>query len=338
MNHAKKNLVRAAVGALLGAAALAAQAQADYAVYGVFDFSYGRFEPSGQIRTHRYNSNSLTASFAGVNAKYGFDGGWTPGITLESFIRFQDFKGGRNDKDPMLSRNAFVSLGSNYGTLRLGRLQTFLFDATTRFNALGNSVAFSPAVRHVFASGNLEGVQGDFYWDRAISYQTPSSLEGVAVNLMYSQGENNRRGDLTGGSVVVSRGLLSVSLAAQRVSVNDGIEDPTKESTVQLGATYNFGWARVFAQYTQTDDTGLEVDGKTASAGLIAPLGPGNLHLQFAHTTAKGPAVDRRHTSTSAAYVYPYDSTIDIYAIGMDDRVRGQTRGTSVAGGVRWRF
>jgi hypothetical protein len=128
-----------------------------------------------------------------------------------------------------------------------------------------------------------------------------------------------------------------VSLAAQRVEIDDFIQ-PTRETTVQLGATYNFGWARLFGQYTMTDDAGLEVDGKIVSAGLIAPVGPGNLHVQFAHTTAKGPAVDRRHTTVSAAYLYPYDSVTDIYAVGMDDRVRGQTRGASLAAGVRWRF
>lgn len=330
-------LRRLGVAGLLFGAAFAAQAQADYSAYGVLDFSYGRFEPSGQVRTHRFNSNSMTATFVGVNAKYGLDDGWTPGITLESFYRFQDMRGGRNDDDPILSRNAFVSLGSNYGTLRIGRLQTFLFDATTRFNALGNSVAFSPALRHVFASGALESVQGDFYWDRGVSYQTPN-FDGISGNIMYAQGESDRRGDLTGGSLVVSRGLLSMSLAAQRVKIDDGIEDPTRETTVQLGATYNFGWARVFGQYTQIDDAGLDVDSKIASAGLIAPLGPGNLHLQVARTTAKGPAVDRRHTTMSAAYLYPYDSVTDIYAVGMDDRVRGQTRGLSAAAGVRWRF
>lgn len=333
----QKNLRRAGVGAALLGAALAAQAQADYSAYGVADFSYGRFEPSGQVRQHRFNSNSMTASFVGVNAKYGLDGGWTPGITLEAFLRFQDGRGGRNDADPALSRNAFVSLGSDYGTLRVGRLQTFLFDATVRFNALGNSVAFSPAVRHVFAAGNLEGVQGDFYWNRAISYQTPN-LEGVTVNLMVADGPSRARGDYTGGTVVASRGLLSVSLGAQRVHVDDGINDPTEENTWQLGATYNFGLARVFGQYTRTDDRGLEVDSDIVSGGIIAPLGPGNLHLQAAFTKAKGPAVDRKHTTVSAAYLYPYDSVTDIYAVGMDDRVRGQTRGVSFAAGVRLRF
>ncbi len=327
----------AGVGMLLLAASFAARAQADYAVYGVADFSYGRFEPAGQFRENRFNSNSMTASFLGANLKYGLDGGWTPGITLESFVRFQDGRGGRNDNDPALSRNAFVSLASPYGTLRVGRLQTFLFDATVRFNALGNSVAFSPAVRHVFASGNLEGVQGDFYWNRGISYQTPN-LEGVTVNLMLADGPSEFRGDYAGGTVVASHGLLSGSIAVQRVHIDDGFSDPTEENTWQLGLTYNFGFARVFGQFTRTDDKGLDVRGNIVSAGLIAPVGPGNLHLQFAHSTAKGPAVDRKHNTLSAAYLYALDSQIDLYAVGMDDRVRGLTRGASLAAGVRYRF
>jgi predicted porin len=131
---------------------LAAHAPVDYSVYGVADLSYGRFEPSGFERENA-NSTSLSSSFVGVNASYGFEGGWKPGITLETFLRFEDFDTGRNDHDPFFSRNAFVSLGSPYGTLSIGRHQTLLFDTTTRFNALGNSTTFSPAIRHIFQSG-----------------------------------------------------------------------------------------------------------------------------------------------------------------------------------------
>jgi hypothetical protein len=308
----KKTLARAAALALVGLAGLTAgtaHAQLDYSAYGVLDLSYGRFEPSGQLRSHRYNSNSLTATFVGVNAKYGFDGGWAPGITLETFLRFQDRDTGRNDRDPLLSRNAFVSLDSPYGRLRAGRLQSFLFDATVRFNALGNSVAFSPAVRHVFAAGNLLGVQGDFYWDSAVSYQTPV-MEGVSFSLMQ----------------------------AQRVKSDDGIADPTDETTAQLGLTYNFGVARVFGQFTATDDRGLDVKSRLFSAGATLALGPGNVLLQGAFGRAEGPAVDRRQTTLSLGYVYAFDSVTDFYVLGMDDRVRGQTRGLSCAVGARYRF
>jgi predicted porin len=335
MNRLKKNALRLALAAAIPTAA---HAQADYAAYGVADFSYGRFEPSGQLPANRFNSNSLSASFVGVNGRYGLDGGWTPGITLESFVRFQDFQGGRNDRDPALSRNAFVSLASPYGTLRVGRLQTFLFDATVRFNALANSPAFSPALRHVFLAGNLLGVQGDFYWNRAVSYQTPASLEGVQANVMAAQGETSDRGDLAGATVVVNQGLLAVGVSAQRVHVDNGIDDPTDETVWQLGASYNFGWARVFGLATATHDRGLDVKSRLLSAGVVVPLGPGNVHAQIAVADADGPAVDRRQTTASIGYVYPWDSTLDVYALAMDDRVRGQTRGLSFAAGARWRF
>ena len=51
-----------------------------------------------------------------------------------------------------------------------------------------------------------------------------------------------------------------------------------------------------------------------------------------------GLAVSRKQLTTSAAYVYPYNSVTDFYVIGMDDRIRGQTRGVSSALGARYRF
>jgi predicted porin len=332
-----RHAAAAAAALLLALSAAPALAQFDYTIYGVADLSYGRFEPSGQVREHRFNSNSLTATFAGVVASYGLESGWTPGVTLESFFRFQDVKGGRNDDDPLLSRNAFVSLTHrDYGTLRAGRLQTLLFNSTTRFNALGNSVGFSPAVRHVFAAGNLIGVQGDFYWNQAIGYSTPN-FDGITGSVIAARGERNDPGDLFGATVIVSRGLFAAALSAQRVHVDDGIDDPTDENTWQLGANYNFGWANVFGLFTKTDDEGLFVRSDILSIGAAVPFGPGTVLAQIAVSESDG-AVSRKQTTTSAAYVYAYDSVTDLYVIAMDDRVRGQTRGVSAAFGIRYRF
>jgi len=159
---------------------------------------------------------------------------------------------------------------------------------------------------------------------------------------MYAQGQPSPgqppglRGDQFGANVVVSRGLWAAALSVQKVHADDGIIDPiVDETTWQLGATYNFGLARVFALYTHLDDTGLEAKSRIVSGGFTLPIGPGTLLVQAARTEASGPAVDRRHTSVSGAYVYAFDSLTDFYAAAMDDRVRGQTRGTSFAIGVR---
>ncbi len=331
-------LIRAATAFAMLGLSTGAHAQLDYSIFGVADLSYGRFEPSGQLRQHRFNSNSLTATFAGVSASYGLENGWTPGITLETFFRFQDMKSGRNDNDPPLSRNAFVSLTHrDYGSLRGGRLQTLLFNSTARFNALGNSAGFSPAVRHIFAAGNLIGVQGDFYWNQAIGYTTPN-FDGITGSVIAARGERDNPGDLFGGTLIVSRGLLAAALSAQRVSIDDGINDPTEEDTWQLGANYNFGWANLFGQFTQTRDRGLQVHSDIFSVGAAVPLGPGTVLAQIATSKSNGAAVSRKQTTTSAAYVYAYDSVTDLYVIAMDDRVRGQTRGVSAAFGVRYRF
>jgi predicted porin len=336
-----RKLARCFTAAVSMLAAAGASAQFDYALTGVADLSYGRFENSGQVREHRFNSNSLTATFIGVNATYGLENGWTPGVTLESFFRFQDMRFGRNDEDPHLSRNAFVSLAHrDYGTLRAGRIQTLLFNSTTRFNALGNSVGFSPAVRHIFTAGNLIGVQGDFYWNQAVGYTTPrfeGALEGVTGSFIAARGERKNEGDLFGGTLIVARGVLAAALSVQRVSIDDGINDPTKETAWQLGANYNFGWANLFGQYTRTNDSGLDVTGDTLSAGAAVPLGPGTVLAQVATSKADGPAVDRKQTTTSVGYVYSFNSVTDLYVVAMDDRVRGQTRGVSAAFGIRYR-
>ena len=332
-------IARIAFAALLALFSLSARAQFDYSAYGTLDLSYGRFQPSGFLKDDRFNSNSLSASFVGANASYGFDGGWKPGITVETFLRFQDRDYGRNDDDPFLSRNAFASLDSDYGRLRLGRMQTDLFVQTTRFNAFGNSIAFGPAFKQIFGSGGLESVQGDFYWDRVASYTSPKFDDiPLQANVMYALGRGKSRGNYVGSSLVFSRGVFAASLVAQRVRFDNGIDDRTDETTWQAGATYNFGWARVFGLFTHTRDDGLESSSRLGSAGVSVPVWEGSVLAQVAYGTASGPAVDRRHTTTSLGYVYNYDSTIDVYLLGQDDRVRNQARGTSVAVGVRYQF
>ena len=71
---------------------------------------------------------------------------------------------------------------------------------------------------------------------------------------------------------------------------------------------------------------------------MSVPLGPGTVLAQIARSTSKGPAVDRKHTTTSLGYVYNYDGIADFYVLGMDDRVSNQTRGVSYAVGVRYQF
>lgn len=329
--------IAAALGLLTWAST--AHAQADAKAYGVIDFSYGQFEPSGADPEHRWNSNSLSPSFVGAAAKYTFDGGWSPGATLETFLRIEDLKTGRRDSDPLFSRNAYASLDSPYGSLRIGRQQTNFFETVIRFNALGNAVFFSPAIRHLFTGGALDGVQGDVYWDRSVSYTLPR-IDGVLGGVMYAQGTDELRGDYWGASGTWTSGFLAVSLSGQDVKVNDEFDPQAgiDENAWALSASYNFGVAKVFGLYARTDDRALDVRTKTGSAGLSVPVGTFTLVGQVAVTHGDGPAIDRKHTTVSGGVLYNHDTQLDVYVLGMDDRVKGQPKGVSCAVGARFRF
>ena len=155
---------------------------------------------------------------------------------------------------------------------------------------------------------------------------------------MYALGSGDTRGDYAGGSVVYSRGVLALALSAQNVHINNGIDDEVDEMTLQFGGAYNFGLARVFGQYSYVKDKGNDTKTHHGTAGVSVPLGPGSVLAQIARSTSKGPAVDRKHTTTSLGYVYNYDGIADFYLLGMDDRVSNQTRGVSYAAGVRYQF
>jgi len=101
--------------------------------------------------------------------------------------------------------------------------------------------------------------------------------------------------------------------------------------TTRLGAP-------VRTLYAHIDDKGLDVRSNLYSAGAAIPLGPGTLQLQAGLSKASGPAVDRKHTTVSGDYLYAFNSVLDIYVIGMNDRIRGQTDGVSHAVGARYRF
>lgn len=325
---------------------LPAHAQVAGSVYGIIDFSYGRFETSGTVHRDRFNSNSLSTSFIGGQVSDTLDGGWKPSLLVEAFLRFQDFELGRTQRDPDLSRNAFAALDSPYGTVRAGRQQTLLFEAASRFNAFGNSTVFSPPLHQLFASGHLESVSGDFYWNRALSYRTPD-FDGASLAVMGAAGPAGRNGDpliaeqdanLASVALNYNHGLWAISLSGQRVANDPPFTTAISQSTVLLGGIYDFGWARAYAQTGQTADAVPGVTSQLVSAGVAIPLWEGSLLLQGAQTHSTGLAVDRKHSSMSAGYLYNFDSLTDIYLLGMDDRINRQTQGYSLAGGVRYRF
>jgi predicted porin len=323
---------------LMAAASAHAQQEIPTVVYGVLDIGVGQFQTSGLQRQVEVRSGQMAGSRIGVSGKEDLGDGLTASVVLESFMRLDTGAAGRNDADPFWSREAALMLSHNrYGSVRVGRMATPLFDSTSRFNAFGAAPGYSPAMRHTFSSGVLESVQGDLYWSSGVAYISPN-LEGFTLKVMRTVDPDGANNGNAGASVTYSRGLIALAATAVTVRVDPRQPEHTHDAAWQLAGSYNAGLAKVFALYGQTQDTGFDVASKTFSLGAIVRLGEGNVLVQFAQTNAQGEAIDRKHQTFSLAYDYELSKRQDVYVVMMRDQVRRQPTGLTIASGMRYLF
>jgi hypothetical protein len=158
---------RLGLAALLFLLSFAARAQLDYAAFGTLDLSYGRFENSGDQPRLPLQQQLAVGELRRRQGKLR--------VRQRHHRRRQPrdlppLRGPRlrpqRERPLPLAQQLPLAAAQRLGLLRVGRLQTYLFETSTRFNAFGNSTGFSPSLRQIFLSGNLESIDGDFYWDR----------------------------------------------------------------------------------------------------------------------------------------------------------------------------
>lgn len=322
-----------AVAALMGAAAFAPAAQAQTSavnVYGLIDMSVGSYKAPGGQRQTLAESGKMTTSFLGFGGSEDLGNGLSAQFKLETFFRSDVGRSGRFDGDGEFTRTASVGLAhKTYGALHLGRNTTSLFVSTLMFNALGDSFGFSPAIRQYFTSGT---VTGDTGWNDSIAYSSPT-VGGFRANLAYAFKEGQAATDGNNWSVGLgySQGPLALSFVAQEVK--KGAVNDTK--TQQLGGAYDFGVAKVFAQYGEVENltTGNEFD--ISGLGVRVPLGAGAVVAQWGRLDAQTGA-DR--SSLTLGYLHNLSKRTEVYAMAMQEKQDGLSNGSSVAVGLRHRF
>jgi predicted porin len=322
----------AAAAVLATAAAVpAVQAQTSAVnVYGLIHMSVGSYKAPGGQRQSMAESGKMTTSFLGFGGSEDLGNGLSANFKLETFFRSDVGRSGRFDGDGDFTRTASVGLAhKRYGALNLGRNTTSLFVSTLMFNAVGDSFGFSPAIRQYFTSNT---VTGDTGWNDSIAYSSPN-LAGFRVNLAYAFKEGQAATDGNNWSVGLGygQGPLAVSYVMQEVK--KGAVNDTK--TQQLGGSYDFGVAKVFAQYGEVENltTGNEFD--ISGLGVRAPVGPGAVVAQWGRLDAKTGA-DR--SSLTLGYLYNLSKRTEVYAMAMQEKEDGKTNGSSYAVGVRHRF
>ncbi|AON56652.1 porin [Herbaspirillum seropedicae] len=271
----KKSLLALAV---LGAFAGAAQAQSSVTIYGIVDTGIAY---SSKVGYTDANGNAATGSKFGINSgviqgsRIGFKGvedlggGLSAVFNLETGFTSDD--GGLQGSDAVTSSNLFrrksvVGLSGGFGTVLLGR-QTDFADTISAYTAVAD---FGGVVANSGSSLNrLQGTRTN----NSVSYTT-ANLSGFTGNLIYGFGEQAGKtsaGQAYGIGGKYDNGPLGLGInyyqskagstpsdtslipAAGATNANTalGVAGNTALKSLNVVASYQFGPARVYANYSR---------------------------------------------------------------------------------------
>jgi predicted porin len=274
----KKSLLAVAVfGALASAGA---QAQTSVTMFGIVDAAVGRVAASGGASRVGMTTSGINSSRWGVRGTEDLGGGMKAGFWLEAGLN--NDTGTTNAA--FFNRRSTVSLMGGFGELRLGRDYTPTFWNLTVFDPFGtNGVAGWNSIG--LNSGALAAVPNAVRADNTVGYFLPN-LGGVYGQVMYGFGNEDlstaavKANQYTGLRFGYANGPIDVALSTGSSKVVAGTNN--KAQTSNIGASYNFGFAKLMAVYNQNKTGGVTTgEGKSWLIGATAPLGSGEFKFSY---------------------------------------------------------
>jgi predicted porin len=318
-------------------------------LYGQVDAWMGaQKNPGAYDRSWTQGGGGMSTSYWGLKGSEDLSGGLKTVFALEDFYRPQTGSMGRYTGDAMFSRNAYVGLQSDaLGKVTIGRLTTPYFVSAILFNPFVDSYTFSPMVFHTYMGMSGQGVVGDSGWNQSVMYSTPS-VHGLSANVIYGfSGAPNHSGqNKWGANALYFHGPFSATVAYQQVDFDSTPGDLDslapgfrRQQAAQAGAAYDFGFAKLFAQYQYIRNvvSGGDVTMNGGQAGVSVPLGNGKVMASYAYTASSG-ASDVKRNTWALGYDYTLSKRTDVYAAYFSDKVSDLSRGDTFGVGIRSKF
>ena len=330
----------AAAGALFCCAGAGAQTAV---VYGLLDVSGAHVKPAGGPSQYELDSGNLQRSFLGIRGSEDLGGGLRAVFRLESYIRVDSGTAGRVNGDAFWSRESSVGLSGAFGTSVLGRNPTPLYLSTIDFNPFGEGFGFSPSTRQYFGTSGV--ILGDSRWNNSISYNnnaTDAPLRiAFAANLPEEAARTPAPGRNFGASVSYITGPFAATVALERIK-NSPQAIPAgfhQQTAVQIGATYDFTFVRVYGQAGRVKTDATLVEKSTLyQLGVAVPIGTGLILASYGQAHKKSNLAGTTDRTSSIGYDYFLSKSTDIYVAALHEKLSFVSSGNSVAGGVRLRF
>ena len=340
---AKKNVVAAA--ALL---AIAGAAQAQVKVYGSVEAAFGSYENAGGSRVTKVESGDMMTSFLGFSGSEDLGGGLKAEFVLESFLRTDNGEAAvagstANKAGGFWSRGSNVALSGSFGKVSLGQYDNPLFTSGYTYNTFGSSMTFSPTMRHfyynqagVVQSAATTGFDTGFV--NSITYESPV-IQGFGATVQFSPKESG-----TSNSYAASGSYNVGPASATLTYVKSGIATAydASEKVFGLGASYDFGVAKAFLQYTT-----IKQDSGTANKDTIYQVGAsvpvtekGTVLASFGKLSNKLTSNGAKETDTvfSVGYDYALSKRTDVYVVFKNNQHTNVDSGQTTAVGIKHNF
>ena len=282
--------------------------------------------------TFKGTSGISSGSRWGLKGTEEIADGYTVGFVLESGFDGMDGTGNN-----AFNRDAFLKLGTPFGSLTVGRTG-MLSDGCTGDIIAGQSSPFGTSYGIAAATANTFGNILGGRTNRAVRYVSPK-FAGVQLHAEYANmnGEGKQPNKQRYGGVGVSyaNGPFYIAVAAEtlRMSAEQEANFPQLKDPrfFSLSANYNFGVAKVFAGYQYAKHTpvnatvdGVKVENKSkfgevvegqtfygkynaGTLGVSAPIGGGTLMASVAYRKGTTDVNDVDVTWATGAIGYKYN-------------------------------
>jgi predicted porin len=342
----KKSLVALAALAVAGMAS----AQSSVTLFGVVDAGISYYDaktstPTGSVKqsqwaqsTSGYNSSrlgfrgtedlggGLAASFW-LEAGLSNDNGGTGGTAITS---------GTATATNFFNRRSTVSLSGGFGEVRIGRDYTPTFWNDTVFDPFGTNGVGTNVIQAAHSAVLVGAGQAtDNNATRAsntIGYFLPPNLGGFYGQFQYALDEQvkqtglsrSKAGRYIGGRAGYANGPLDVALAYGQSTVSDNIVtgNTVDAKTFNLGASYDFGVAKAFAEVSRVKNTADlpvffgddSVNLNGFLVGATVPVGAGLIRVAYSQAKASIIGPDPRARKFAIGYVHNLSKRTALYA------------------------
>lgn len=361
----KKSLIAIAALAAVGAAS----AQSSVTLYGLADVYAGQSKtvttvntPNAIVKTEvkktGFNSGGLQGSRVGVKGVEDLGNGLKAVFNYEmGFDAIDGHLTANGSSDVGFGRRAVVGVQGGFGSVLLGRDYTPLFNllAASTPNGMANTWetttdAFQTRANGVHYAGNFAGVGVQAFGGYAKETQK-NFTNGVLTSTTVDTKSTGY-----GLGLSYANGPFMVGVAGQQFKGENGGVTVSKDTEAGVGASYDFGAAKLFANYVHLkNEAGVsELKTQEANIGVNVPLGAATLMAQYGHNRLKGyqngvQVGKAKGNDWVVGANYAFSKRTDVYArVGRTDDLKwkdaaGNNTGASyksenVAVGLRHKF